>query len=116
MINVINLFLVHPACRIFKSVLQNQSVQEALPLFSMLLFHEDIIDEVPVGVQCTPEGAASLLQEVQKSVCGNHENLKKFASILKEYKYTAKVGRTLMKKYSEYNDHDNYSIMILLYS
>ena len=72
----------------------------------MLLFHEDIIDEVPVDVQPTPEGATSLLKEVQKSVCDNHENLKKFASILKEYKRTAKVGRTLMKKYSKCNDHD----------
>lgn len=88
-------------------VLQNQSVRKALPLFAMLLFHEDIIDEVPdVDLQHTPEGATSLLEEVQKSVCDNHENLKKFASTLKEYKRTAKAGRTLMKKYSKYNDHD----------
>ena len=78
----------------------------------MLLFHEDIIDEVPVDVQ-VPEGATSLLQQVEKSVCHNHENLKKFASILKKYKCTAKGGCTLMKKYSKCNDHD-YSIMILL--
>ena len=79
----------------------------------MLLFHEDIIDEVPVDVQCTPEGAMSLLEKVQKSVCHNHENLKKFAFIFKKYKRTAKEGCTLMKKYSKCNDHD-YSIMILL--
>ena len=87
-------------------VLQSQSVQKELPLFAILLFREDIIDKVPVGVQRTPEGVTSLLEEVQKSVCDNHENLKKFASILKEYKRTAKVGRTLMKKYSKYNNHD----------
>ena len=87
-------------------VLQNQSVRKALPLFAMLLFREDIIDEVPLNVQCTPEGAMSLLEEVQKSVCDNHDNLKKFASILKEYKCTAKVGRTLLKKYSKCNNHD----------
>ena len=77
-------------------VLQSQSVQKALPYFSMLLFHEDIIDEEHVPVE-----AASLLQEIKKSVCHNHENLKKFASLLKKYKCTAKVGRALMKEYSE---------------
>ena len=82
-------------------VLQSRSVQKALPCFSMLLFHEDIIDEEHVPVE-----AASLLQEIKKSVCHNHENLKKFASILKKYKCTAKVGRTLMKKYSKCNDYD----------
>lgn len=77
----------------------------------MLLFHENIIDEVPVDVQVTPEGAMSLLQKVEKSVCHNHENLKKFASILKKHKCTE--GCTLMEECSKCNDHD-YSIMILL--
>ena len=86
--------------------MQDHSVRKALPLFSMLLFCEDIIYEVPVDVQATPEGAMSLLQEVEKSVCHNHENLKKFASILKKYKHTAKGGRILMKKYSKCNNHD----------
>lgn len=96
--------LVHPACRIFKGIKLHQSIQKALPFLSIFLLTENVVKElVDLDALATSEGRALLLEEVEKSVCYNYQNLLKLANILMKCTYTERVGHAIRKEYSECN-------------
>lgn len=88
---------MHPACRILEQYISDKSIEAALPQIAMYLLAEGVIGSM---LMPTTGGAELLAPAVQRSVCANHCNLDKFASILQKLSSTLALGTLIRKDYS----------------
>ena len=90
-------FLIeHPSCVILARYKSDQSVHRLLPEIVSFLHKEGIIKEMVL-----PATAEAVMDAVKEFVCADHNNLHKFAEILKEITSTVSVGVDIAKEYSK---------------
>ena len=94
-------FTVHPACAILACYESMQSIKDSLPKLSKLLQEENLIAGTMISPANTRDGSNQILSKIQEAVCSDHQNLKKFASVLLKLAATREFGEAMINDYRE---------------
>ena len=89
-------FTVHPACAILACYKSKQSIKDSLPKLAKLLHEENLIAGLPANAR---DGSNQILSKIQEAVCSDHQNLKKFASVLLKFAATREFGEAMIDDY-----------------
>lgn len=90
---------MHPACTILACYKSKQSIKDSLPKLAKLLREENLIAETMVLPPNARDGSNQILSKIQEAVCSDHQNLKKFASVLLKFAATREFGEAMIDDY-----------------